>query len=1718
MSDIKRATAALEEARRERERLEHRVAEADAAVRALEAKEPDPDAIKARRRLAQCEAAHRSAQRDLLQAESETKRAEISEARATVRAAMREREAAERKLTPAKTLARLRETERRAEAKLGAALAERERVLTARRTKAAAAARTVREEAEAQAAAARLRRAGWPDPRLRQAQARHAQVVEEHAKARANEASKERFVARARLAQDRAAALQATKQRRGLETGVAVLASRLRAVERTRGENSDAYRAARNDLQKARQALARSRVAERDALNQVATRAPGAVHADPDVELGDLDPLCPLVLFPVRIETRFAIGRNGGVELRVRVYPDEIFARAHDPRLTRAEATAGLAYWETAWTAQDEQAAWSTLAQLYPSERAAWIVKTMTPTNLASGDPQPAFPVAYADPATLPENYAQRVDAPLLPDRWLAVCYRGGQEVTRAVSRVVLEPLTLTVHGSVPDSDLIDISGDGLTVDRDVLWTIDFDRAEQAGMAVRVTPLTATDLSQGFDRVLVVGVKTSLNEGDTGERLAELFDEHRYARGLALVRQGTPTNNTATANAEFPPDEDARVTFARERNGAALNDASDGLRLLRAMGLPEARIADLAPHLAGAYRTEGVNARAMIEALWPATWGYMLENLMTPAFSPEMVARVKQFASAHVRGRGPLPAFRIGATPYGVLPVSSLARWPIPEKDGDASDIFAYVLRELREIWLTKAAAVPRVGRTPGDPDKDLVDMLSVDASAREVRVRPALGVNFYRNLFGLLGLSDADWNSWASRGWWQGRAILESLGRPDWDVRLLSVVFDEQAHRFNGSLVAPDPLSETQPLQPNYINWLADTNTSVDDLRDHRMPGGAPNALLYLMLRHAALLTYANAAFDLEKRLGGLKAVPAEQEFVGIVAGEGGTRTFIQQLDARIAQVSVEPLKVYVRTDAARVKIPDLAEYQRALAALAPLPTAELERLFTETLDTCSHRIDAWITGLASARLEELRNARREGAYLGGYAWVENLKPIAPAKKTSHTLPNGKAVALQTDNGGYVHAPSLTHAAAAAVLRNAYLTRATSTAAPAAIDLSSARVRGALGILDAIRAGQSLPAIFGYLIERALDDRNLQIYKEPLRLLYPMPGLVTPPPATPADTIAARDVVNGWALYQAPQPLAGLKIAAADAPQLDAVVAELREVADAVADLLTAESVYQIVSGGVGTASSSLDTLSKGARPAEPAIAHTPRGGTKATYRMAVTFDASATAAVAGWSATQRANVEPALNAWVARLLGDPATVRCRATYSSPQPGDPERREAVEIRLSQLGLAPLDVLALAQGAEQSAAASELDLRIAYVVLAAASPGADVQIVYEIDPTWDRTVVRTFPELLELARAINQMLRKSRPLRPEDLLLPESISAVQAADRKVADATTRADAARDALGVARAHLVTACDDVLSGAAADLDTLRGRLLETAQFGIGGAVPRSRTGTEAALGQQLIAQATSALHEIDTRLTSEAGEADATRRVGAIFGKTVFFIPQFNVVQAAELDQSIGAAGAVASNALEPVKWLQRVARIRAGAWHWRRLGLYASSLGTPLPAAEIVQLPYTAGARWVALPFQSDVDRPPSGRVAISLYRSQAIATNVPWAGLLLDDWTATIPNAKELTGVAFHYDDPGAEAPQAVLLAVPPPNTRAWDVSLLLATLNETFDLARIRAIEPEQLSGVGQFLPAIFLAANREQETVATDFSRARIGDPTIRTVRAST
>src|SRR4029450_9693586 len=114
--------------------------------------------------------------------------------------------------------------------------------------------------------------------------------------------------------------------------------------------------------------------------------------------------------------------------------------------------------------------------------------------------------------------------------------------------------------------------------------------------------------------------------------------------------------------------------------------------------------------------------------------GYFLEQLLAPEVSTTTVAAVRRFMADWVRPRGPLPALRVGAVPYGVLPVGAHSRWAPRPAEGVPGGLPEQLVR-VAGAAATHTSSAPRVGRT-ADPDADLVAVLGMDASARTARIR----------------------------------------------------------------------------------------------------------------------------------------------------------------------------------------------------------------------------------------------------------------------------------------------------------------------------------------------------------------------------------------------------------------------------------------------------------------------------------------------------------------------------------------------------------------------------------------------------------------------------------------------------------------------------------------------------------------------------------------------------------------------------------------------------------------------------------------------------------------------------------------------------------------------------------------------------------------------------------------------------------------------
>ena len=769
------------------------------------------------------------------------------------------------------------------------------------------------------------------------------------------------------------------------------------------------------------------------------------------------------------------------------------------------------------------------------------------------------------------------------------------------------------------------------------------------------------------------------------------------------------------------------------------------------------------------------------------------------------------------------------------------------------------------------------------------------------------------------------------------------------------------------------------------------------------------------------------------------------------------------------------------------------------------------------------SHRLDAWITSLTDRRLGRLRSETPTGSGLGAWGYVENLAPRPRGHRVDEGT-EGPGVFEDPANAGYVHAPSLNHAATAAVLRSGFLAHGASDREPLALDLSAPRVRAALALLNGVRAGQSLAAQLGMRFERRLKEKGLAQYVLDFRRLAPLDMEVTTAAAEPSaeeQAIAGR-VADGEALVerladvaaiatalQAADVRAGESVSVAErtrrAQAVHAVLEELRDAVDGTGDLLLAEAVHQTVQGNAVRAAAARDALQRVGLPPEPDVARTHRTGVGVAHRVLVLLPETVQSP-GGWPAQSgcpRARAEPRLDRWAARLLGDPAAVPILVRLI----GDADDVVLAEerVRVSELGLCALDVL---EGLDQRGpeGLSAIEAR-AVAVAAARHPD-----LAPFHPQLDNAAVdageTALADFLALAAALREVLDNSRPLEAADLSIPE-VKVEAGID--VAELEGRADAAEASLRVATQELQAELARAHSGDVGATPGLIRALGALARHGIAAAIrarpldvsdaPAMASAAEAGRAAQRVVDTLDTFAPSPPDADAEARRARAMARLAAIFGESCRVLPAFRPQAPAGLTSSFSASDALQhEDTLAASSWLAQMSLVRPALDRYARALGMAETLGGDRPTHLTVgQLPHVDGDRWVALPFPEG--RVPAGTVGLVVQMEESLSLEALVAGLAIDAWDEIVPGETETSGVAFHFDQPSTSAPNMIVLGVHPGDRPTWDVDTLLDTVRETIELARIRAVDPEVLRWVGRFLPAIYIADNRRGDTPAIDF-----------------
>ncbi|MDO1444627.1 hypothetical protein Q0590_00110 [Rhodocytophaga aerolata] len=575
-------------------------------------------------------------------------------------------------------------------------------------------------------------------------------------------------------------------------------------------------------------------------------------------------------------------------ELWVRIFPDDIAVHTHEEALTPSEIEAAKTFWVHIWYAGEDEAlrigAWRGLVSGRGPERAAWIAKQMEPTNsqdkpASTIDPDLDLPVDPIFP-TLPVKESAWSQAPhskVLPERFVVRLYTGGH-FREVVGEPIPDSLQLSIDPQAAENE-IESKDSGLTLAEKLRWMHDFEEAEKIGMGIRV-PLLGSERFIGFDKILILGVKISANQEEGQALLEELINNHHYTHGgFSIVPQGTPTNNTEDAKSGYTAyNSDEEDLFDLELEDPLFTETSndldqtDGQRLADALGISY----DVVQHIRHADRADIREAICMNRALWPTTLGYYLSQMMHPIFSTIDISRTRNHFNQYILGRGRIPAIRVDDQPYGILPVTAFTKWKY--KDNTPNDVFLgnmfeKVLKNMESTWDSLVQQTKHAGSatTGANADDKFLSIMGLHASSVEFYQRFIAGPYFLWNLYNYSAIIKGVFVKPTAAPYATSLNFLQLFGDQNFDFifppRLFDVYYVNEHKYLNGPVIDTLPLSELRTIQAlgsneeNYIDWLIQSNWEEIKAENFSNIGATgappPTALLYLMLRHAALLEY---------------------------------------------------------------------------------------------------------------------------------------------------------------------------------------------------------------------------------------------------------------------------------------------------------------------------------------------------------------------------------------------------------------------------------------------------------------------------------------------------------------------------------------------------------------------------------------------------------------------------------------------------------------------------------------------------------------------------------------------------------------------------------------------------------------------------------------------------------------------------------------------
>ena len=1383
--------------------------------------------------------------------------------------------------------------------------------------------------------------------------------------------------------------------------------------------------------------------------------------------------------------------------LCVRIYPDELAVTQAIRPLSENEYLSGRDFWLNYIFTTDtktRESLWLGICDLWPAYRAAWIVRQTYPSGAYNNLLKLAkefrkskktfekyaeavntnYPDAF--PKSCVDDKQQMFDIPttdLLPERFIlqAVLRTYENKKTKKNKTTPIckyghrlpKTLQLGINLNDLENTVDEAKSNGhIFLNGSLRWMTDYDEAERMGMAItlpldqfayeqyaiselkkvingkkQVERLQKNQLKPKprsfiFDAVYVFGANNETVDA-CREKLSRLLNAHLYSdKGYSLLNIGTATNiltdEDQKTNAErFDTNENALIERYKHvpENRISSPKLSPDFELLDELfdhTLPKANFdSNNSEKYCDIYNSRRANA-ALIEAV---------ENKIVELFRNNDV--LKDFLSNDVLARGPFPPIRIGNQPYGILPICDFRNLcfnkyiDFKEKKLNPLYYLHQILVYLTEKWNYIADNI--VSYCDGYDKVTADDFLKIAGSTP------------------------------VSSYFQRVQSVKEKHNNKEQDDKPLL-------------------------LQPEFFKFTdAKGNTEFEQ----------PEVLekILSILNEDKNQTTTNQVISY---LNGFDEIP--------IIEDDSQNKYHQNFS--------------------NLELPNLVNYLKSKKIAKS--DEEAKNYIIEFFDLFAYRLDAWMMGLLSNKLREKIDAKQHQIALGHYGWVFNLKETNKQQK----------------HGEYILAPSVNQAITGAVLRSSYNNSRINNQPDydLNVNLSSERVRNALRIIEGVQNGLAIGTILGTDLERLMHDayKNKElkqlvqlddkeqleldegIYK--LRQHYPM----VKSESKAQDDIKDNDitVVNGAKLIEdyrsqtnKQEFIKKLKLFSKGNTNkkneaLRILLNRIDDEYDALTDVVLSEGVYKLTQGQREAVDALMQAFDTGKNIPMPEVAEIPISSAQVDGSLVVALNPKVNATS---DAPLLARIEPKVDLWLKEtLVTDKVNLYFQNgdTYSEPK------------NMQDLGVSSSEMVYLS--ANKSAFLRYLELKNWL------KSGIYEDFTSDIESDGSMT----FDEVELMLDNMRELLAGARILRNDDLVketgLPDNadymtklledkyqniaLHEVQELTAKIFKLLNKQKELQDPSK--ENYDTIAIDDKMMGEALSLATQCFSIGQTTAmdavckellvgkntlYGDG----NSKAFLETVRLQHTFFEKMETIYENLCKAREEAEQIvnNAKEKTYRTYTEAIqkllvsnmlivpTFVPDGNVPLALLHEQkSLQYFKNVTSLTVD--ENIQSLSKVSPQMMRFHQLRLFQK--WNTLFEIKQHQNPFIVEADIVPMQIPIVGDKPMwlGTEVDNENYVDDAFTymvikpTNFPlpnaekplMAGIVLDHWIERIPYKEQTAGLSFNFDQPDAEAPQALLLAV---STRDrsnhhWSEVMLLNTLRSAMHLVKCRSVEPDDL------------------------------------------